>query len=66
MRQQLAAYDDAPPIVLIGVGWRPKTFEPYVVAVFSESFPDDLKQHLNTILPTDKNAQSSSLADFNN
>lgn len=64
MRQQLAAYNETPPIVLMGVGWRPETFEPFVVAVFSESFPDNLKQHLKTILPTD-NDQSPTFIDFN-
>lgn len=52
MERQLASYDEAPPIVLMGVGWKPETYDPFVVPVFSESFPDNLKQHLQTVLPT--------------
>lgn len=67
MRQQLASYEEVPPIVLMGVGWRPETYEPFVVTIFSESFPGDLEKHLQTILPTlEKVDQSSTLEDSRN
>jgi len=52
MRQQLADYEEVPPIVVMTVGWDPETFEPYTVPVFSDTFPEHLADHLRTILPT--------------
>lgn len=65
MQQQLSAYEEAPPIVLMAVGWKPETYEPFVLAAFSDTFPDDLKQHLRTVLPTvESDSQSTTFSDL--
>jgi hypothetical protein len=57
MKKQLADYDEVPPIVVMTVGWDPETFEPYAIPVFSETFPDNLIDHLENILPTINNQE---------
>jgi len=65
MEEQLAEYDDVPPIVVMTVGWEPKTYEPLVAAVFSETFPTELREHLETVLPTvEGDENTSTLSDF--
>jgi hypothetical protein len=64
MRQQLTAYDEVPPIVVMSVGWNPENYEPYVIPVFSETFPEDISAHLKTILPTVNEGVDSTLSDF--
>lgn len=64
MKQQLANYDEVPPIVVMTVGWEPETYEPFTIPVFSETFPDDLADYLRTLLPIVDEGGETTLSDF--
>jgi len=40
----------SPPLVIMGLGWLRESFEPFVVAGYSESFPEDAKVELQKLL----------------